>query len=463
MVTIEKKNSSFLFFLNILIALYPLAYILGNLAINLLTAIIIIFALYAFGGKILPSENKNLSILLICFFSYIIIITFFSYWFSEKEPENFLNNFWKSILYLRYLFLFFIVSIMMEKGFLNLKYFFISAASLSLILGIDLIVQYNFGVDLFGYVQPENLGNRRYSGFFGDELIAGGYLYRFSFFAIFFFCFKKFISRNQIYFFFIMTFIFFLFSILISGNRMPLMLFIFSIFVFSIIEKKLRIISIPVIIFIILSSVPIIKTDFKILPGEYKNSIGSFYNKSSEIILRSKDIVTNNPLYQHEMIYTDDKKEEFKEATKNKIEFKSGHLKIFNAGITTWKQNKMWGGGLRSFRINCDFKFNVYCAQHSHNYYIEILINTGIIGLLLFLAIGFISLKNFLNFYFSHNLTLVQRCLLIPFFLVIISELMPIRSAGNFFSTFNSTIFFIFLAIVANAKRANAIIGNLKL
>ena len=98
MVTIEKKNSSFLFFLNILIALYPLAYILGNLAINLLTAIVIIFALYAFGGKILPSENKNLSILLICFFSYIIIITFFSYWFSEKEPENFLNNFWKSLL-----------------------------------------------------------------------------------------------------------------------------------------------------------------------------------------------------------------------------------------------------------------------------------------------------------------------------------------------------------------------------
>ena len=88
------------------------------------------------------------------------------------------------------------------------------------------------------------------------------------------------------------------------------MLFIFSIFVFSIIEKKLRIISIPVIIFIILSSVPIIKTDFKILPGEYKNSISSFYNKSSEIILRSKDIVTNNHLYQHEMIYTDDKKEE---------------------------------------------------------------------------------------------------------------------------------------------------------
>ena len=456
MFIIEKKIQS-IFFLNILLALYPLAYILGNLAINLLSAIIIIFSLFIFKGKIIPSANKNLSTVLICFFSYLILITFLSYLFAEKEPENFLNNFWKSILYLRYLILFFIVSLMIEKGFLNLKYFFISAASLSFILGVDLIVQYNLGVDLFGFEQPEHLNNRRHSGFFGDELIAGGYLYRFSFFAIFFFCFIKFITRKQIYLFFFITFIFFLITIFISGNRMPLVLFIFSIFIFSIIEKKLRYVSIPIIVLLICSSALIVKTEFKILPGGYKNSISSFYNKSSEIILRSKDIVTNNPIYQHEMIYEDEKKTEFQEATKNKIEFKSGHLKIFNAAIETWKLNKLFGGGLRSFRINCDFKFNVYCAQHSHNYFTEILINTGVIGFILFLSIGLLSLKNFLNFYFSQNLILIQRCVLIPFFLVIISEFMPFRSAGNFFSTFNSTIFFIFLALVANANSASFI------
>ena len=456
MVIIEKKIQS-ISFLNILLALYPLAYILGNLVINLLSAIIIIFSLFIFKGKIIPSVNKNLTIVLICFFSYLILITLFSYLFAEKEPENFLNNFWKSILYLRYLFLFFIVSLIIEKGFLNLKYFFISAASLSFVLGVDLIVQYNLGVDLFGFEQPEHLKNRRHSGFFGDELIAGGYLYRFSFFAIFFFCFIKLITRKQIYLFFFITFIFFLITIFISGNRMPLVLFIFSIFIFSIIEKKLRYVSIPIIVLLICFSALIVKTEFKILPGGFKNSISSFYNKSSEIILRSKDIVTNNPIYQHEMIYEDEKKTEFQEATKNKIEFKSGHLKIFNAAIETWKQNKLFGGGLRSFRINCDFKFNVYCAQHSHNYFTEILINTGVIGLILFLSIGLLSLKNFFNFYFSQNLILIQRCVLIPFFLVIISEFMPFRSAGNFFSTFNSTIFFIYLALVANANSANFI------
>ena len=84
---------------------------------------------------------------------------------------------------------------------------------------------------------------------------------------------------------------------------MPLMLFIFSIFIFSILKKNLELFLYHYYINNF-NSVPIIKTDFKIfLPGEYKNSIGSFYNKSSEIILRSKDIVTNNPIYQHEMIY----------------------------------------------------------------------------------------------------------------------------------------------------------------
>ena len=42
-------------------------------------------------------------------------------------------------------------------------------------MGIDLIVQYNLGVDLFGFEQSEHLGNRRHSGFFGDELILGNY------------------------------------------------------------------------------------------------------------------------------------------------------------------------------------------------------------------------------------------------------------------------------------------------
>ena len=57
MLTIKKNIQPF-FFLNFLLALYPLAYTLGNLAINLLTVVIIIFALYKFRGKIFPQKIK---------------------------------------------------------------------------------------------------------------------------------------------------------------------------------------------------------------------------------------------------------------------------------------------------------------------------------------------------------------------------------------------------------------------
>ena len=447
-------------FLNILLALYPLVYLLGNFAINLLTAIIIIFAIYIFKGKIIPSDNKNLSLALICFFSYLIIITFFSYWFAEKEVENFLNNFWKSLLYLRYLFLFFIISLMIEKGHLNLKYFYILAASLSFILGADLIVQYNLGVDLFGFEQPEHLGNRRFSGFLGDELIAGGYLFRFCFFGIFiFFIIKSFPKKFGIIFFSV-TLIFFLVSIFIAGNRMPLFLFILVLLIFSLVEKKLRKIALTIslcsliCIFAIYKNFSIDKPSGPYTKVEqFAFHIGNFYNNAEEIALRSWDIISGNPEYQHEMVYDDEKKDLFLELTKDKKEFKSGHLKIFNAAFETWKKNKIFGGGLRSFRINFDFKFNVYCAPHAHNYYGEILISMGALGLALFSLIVFLSLFKFLNFYLKTENSFDFRVLLLPFFLVFFAEIFPFRSSGNFFSTFNSTIFFVYLAILTNANK----------
>ena len=46
----------------------------------------------------------------------------------------------------------------------------------------NLLYHFNFGKDVFGYISPET---RRLSGPFGDELIAGSYLQRFSLFTLF--------------------------------------------------------------------------------------------------------------------------------------------------------------------------------------------------------------------------------------------------------------------------------------
>ena len=461
---ITKKNIETNFF-NILLSLYPLAYIIGNLAINLLTFLIIIFSLINLKGKIIPASNRNLLIILFIFFFYLLIISLTNFLLAEKEPENFLNNFWKSVLYFRYLILFLIISVMIEKNILDLKYFYISASIMTFFLGFDLIVQYNLGVDLFGNKQPEELSQRRFSGFLGDELIAGGYLFRFCFFAIFLFCIFKNVSKKFFMIFFLLAVIFFLISIFIAGNRMPLFLFIFVLFVFSLIERRLRKIALTISLCAFISIFAIAKIFTVDKPSSPYNTytkveqfafhIGNFYENAEEIALRSWDIISGNPKYQHEMVYDDKKKDLFIELTKDKEEFKSGHLKIFNAAFETWKKNKIFGGGLRSFRINCEFKLNVYCAPHAHNYYGEILISMGAIGFILFSIIVFLSLLKFYNFYFKTENSFKSRAILLPFFLVIFAEFFPFRSSGNFFSTFNSTIFFIYLAIMTNADKIN--------
>tara|TARA_B100001121_G_C18395383_1_gene482811 strand:- start:312 stop:614 length:303 start_codon:yes stop_codon:yes gene_type:complete len=86
--------------------------------------------------------------------------------------------------------------------------------------------------------------------------------------------------------------------------------------------------------------------------------------------------------------------------------------------------------------------------MHPHNYYLEILTETGIVG---FLIISLIFLKIlYLSFYkkyiskssFSANNTVV------PFIFLFIAEIFPLKSTGSFFTTGNTTYLFLILAII---------------
>ena len=86
----------------------------------------------------------------------------------------------KSILFFRFFLFLIIVYLLSKFDILNFKYFFISAAFSPILLSLDVIYQYIFGYDILGF---KNDGLRN-GGFFGDEFIAGAYIERFSFFAI---------------------------------------------------------------------------------------------------------------------------------------------------------------------------------------------------------------------------------------------------------------------------------------
>ena len=123
---------------------------------------------------------------------------------------------------------------MNKYDILDFKYFFLTAAFASILVSLDIIYQHIFGYNIIGLKNPtpshiETLAafNIRNSGFFGDEYIAGGYIQRFAFFAIFstILLFK---NNNYTKFIFPVVIICVLGAgILFAGNRMPVIIFIF--------------------------------------------------------------------------------------------------------------------------------------------------------------------------------------------------------------------------------------------
>jgi O-antigen ligase len=119
--------------------------------------------------------------------------------------------------------------------------------------------------------------------------------------------------------------------------------------------------------------------------------------------------------------------------------FASSHVKEFYSGYITWKSNKFFGGGAKTFRYNCP-KVYYSCNSHPHNYYLEILTDLGIIGF--FLVILFLILIIYKSFF------LLQNPILSPFLFIFIGEFFPFKSTGSFFTTSNATFIFLLISVI---------------
>ena len=86
--------------------------------------------------------------------------------------------------------------------------------------------------------------------------------------------------------------------------------------------------------------------------------------------------------------------------------------------------------------------------MHPHNYYLEILTETGIIGFLLifftFLNVLYISFKK----RFSDEKFTLDYLSLIPLKFLFLVEIFPIKSTGSFFTTGNASYLFLILPIL---------------
>ena len=407
--------------INYLIALIPLSLILGNLIVNINIILICVVGILICGKETLKIK-KNYEILISFFFIYIIIITA-----TNNIPKFDLNpkyqeNFFKSIFNLRFLLLFLVINTLIKKEKLNLKPFLYSASFLSLLISLDLIIQVAFGKNLIGLEITAN----RPSSFFGNEHIAGSYLQKFALFLLFWFAYK---NKNDSKFLIIVSLLFL--PILFSGNRMPMLIFLSSIFIYFLIEKKIKII----FFFLLISTIAILFSLKFPLVNRLDFQLRTFADATLELFHKAPKLFLE------------------KNYNNTKISLgHSGYLVHFNSGIQIWKENKIFGKGLKSFPLNCKYGDNQTCNTHPHNYIIEIMLDTGLLGLIIIYSVFLIGLTNFLKFYFlKYNERI--KLLALPFFLIIFFEFFPFRSSGSFFTTSSSTIIFLFLAIFMNLKK----------
>ena len=89
--------------------------------------------------------------------------------------------------------------------------------------------------------------------------------------------------------------------------------------------------------------------------------------------------------------------------------------------------------------------------MHPHNYYLEILTETGLIGFTI-ISVLFIYIL-YLGFYKKYFLTQNQEDYLItPFLFLFFIEIFPIKSTGSF-TTGNASYIFLILAILVGLIR----------
>lgn len=411
--------------INYLFALLPVSIIIGNLAINLNVIIILLVGFLIFKKEIFIMEDKKYQYLLYLFFFYLLSTTLVNNILYFDTNNLLKNNFFKSIFFFRFLFLFLILNKLIEKKQFNLNIFYISCAFFSIFLAFDIIFQVIFGKDLIG----NRITFRRPSGFFGDEHIAGGYLQKFLLFFIFLITLKYFKNKEKIYYLFLVCFI----PVVLTGNRMPALIYCASFVLFFLLEKKFKQIT---LIFLLLSVILFTLIKNPLYP-KFDRQLKVFFQESKELIivlpkLLDKDFLKKNTL---------------------NIEV-SPYLVHFNSGIEVWKKNKIFGNGLRSFRIHCEYSKNQTCNSHPHNYFLEIMIDTGIIGLIIIYSFFILSVFNYLKFYFN-NTEKKFKLITAPFFLIILFEFFPIRSTGSFFTTNNAVVIFLILAFFINFRNLN--------
>jgi O-antigen ligase len=279
-----------------------------------------------------------------------------------------------------------------------------------LLVSFDVIYQYFFLKNIFGLP----IRGVRPSGVFGKELIVGAFVAYISV-PIVFYYFKKFNNINlkeKILYSLIYLFLFT--TVALTGERLSFLIFFVSsiiIFIFNTTLKKFLLLSMSLIVF--LTIIYFNSPSFNSRVKDFNNILANFYDSS--------------------------------------------YGRLWESGYLLFDKNKIFGVGLKNYRVDCDNQLDPrpesipqFCSSHPHNFFLEILSETGLIGFSIFFIFFFyliFYLKNRIRYLKSDLNFKKYSSLLYGNILILLIYVWPLKTSGSFFTTWNGSFFWLNLGI----------------
>jgi O-antigen ligase len=423
----HKFNNNY--FIKTIFNIFPLIMLMPSAYITAYSTFFIIYScIFLFINKI-KIKIFFTDYLIFIFFLSSIISTILSY-----GNSNFIILA-KSISDIRFAILFLLIRNLFFYKIIRINTLLTLSFVCVIFLSLDILLQFIYGKDILGYTIIDG----RYGGIFGKEAIAGSYIQKFSILAILASCYFKFKNNQKKRWLIFFTIILLGTGILMTLDRAPFFIYILSLFLLFILFKNYRI--------IIFSSLITIIILFSIM---YKNNnlvqhrYGPIYLNAKIIILEITNLITK------------EKKSNEHPFSVQEMTMQTGieYFKLFNSAIYTFKNNFWIGSGSKSFYKSCNelikYRKDLLCAPHPHNIYLEILINQGIVGIVIFFIFLLSILKKYYLDLIATKKNNFEKILILSFFIIFIAELWPLRSYGSIFQTVNGTLFWFLISLTSS-------------
>jgi hypothetical protein len=409
-----------------------LPFLLATSKFFLELSLIILFLLFLFYVPLKKSIfifDRKVFLFFILFYFFLLI----RYFFRNAEYDSL-----AIIFYFRYYFY-----ILALYYFFNLRnnlfnLFIKSLIAVFSILVVDAIFQYNFSFNIINNPKP---AIDRVSSFFGKESILGSFLVRFL--PLLYLPLLFFEKKNNWLKFYLIFFLIFLTNIVIfiSGERTSFALMILlNLYMFLMLPNLRKKIIVFLLTLLILISLILFLDQ----------------NLKKRIINKTYDEITNFNIISNTG-YLDPKSKTLKFYI-----YSGAHNGYYVTAYNMFADNILFGQGPRSYRYLCkEDKFratkeisynplvpegyNFNCSTHPHNYYIQLLAETGLIGFLFIFCIFVMLIFNvFKEYFFCRKENLFKRVIYCTFLI----NLWPLFPTGNFFNNWLTIIAIIPLSFI---------------